>query len=509
MAFHWFDLVAFIAFIVFVVGVSLYASRKEESSEDYFLAGRNLSWWLIGFSLIASNISSEHFVGMAGRGYDLGLAIASYEWMSAITLVIVALFFLPRLLKAGIYTMPEYLEYRYSLAARTIMAIFMMLAYVFVALATVLYAGALALASIFDLDLIVGIWLIGLLAGAYTIYGGLKAVVWSDLIQAVALLAGGTLVMILGFQEMGGIGAFLDVAGDKLHTVLPWDHPEMPWLAVFIGGLWIPNLFYWGFNQFITQRTLGAKSLAEGQKGILLAATLKLVLPFIIVFPGIMAAYLYPDAIGTADQAYPVMIREILPVGLTGIMFAALFGAVMSSLDSMLNSAATIFTIDVYQRHIKKGEASSERLVKIGRITTGVLVIVGCLWAPIVASAGSIFDYIQMFWGFISPGIVAVFVFGWLSSKTPPRAATGAMLLGLPIYGFLLGFFPNVAFLHHMMITFLVLAAFIGVVTWVKPLQTAPDMPESVDLDLRSTPGLKLGGLLIVLATAALYIVFW
>ena len=509
MTFHWFDLAAFTGFIVFVIAVSLYASRKEDDAEDYFLAGRNLSWWLIGFSLIASNISSEHFVGMAGRGYDLGLAIASYEWMAAVTLVIVALYFLPRLLKAGVYTVPEYLEYRYSSLARSIMAGFMMLAYVFVALATVLYAGALALESIFGLDLLVGIWLIGILAGAYTIYGGLKAVVWSDLIQAVTLMIGGLVVLILGLKAMGGVDVFLEVAGDRLHTVLPWDHPEMPWVAVFIGGLWIPNLFYWGLNQFITQRTLGAKSLAEGQKGILLAAGLKLFIPFIIVFPGIMAAHLYPDAIAQPDQAYPVMMREILPIGLTGIMFAALFGAVMSSLDSMLNSAATIFTIDIYQKHLRKEEASSKHLVRVGRITTGVLVVVGCIWAPVVASAGSIFDYIQMFWGFISPGIVAVFVFGWISRKTPPQAAVGAMILGIPVYGLLLGFFPEVAFLHHMMITFIVLAVYILTVTALRPSAESKPMPEAPDMDFTTHPGLKLGGAMIIVGTVILYIIFW
>ncbi|MHC4899301.1 MAG: sodium:solute symporter family transporter, partial [Planctomycetota bacterium] len=283
------DIIAFVAFLVLVVGVSLYASRKEESDRDYFLAGRKLSWWLIGFSLIASNISSEHFVGMAGKGYELGLAIASYEWMAAVTLVIVALFFLPRFLQSGIYTIPEYLEHRYSKATRTIMALFMMVAYVVVAMAAVLYAGALALDTIFDLDLVLGVWLIGLLAGAYTIYGGLKAVVWSDLIQGIALLLGGATVTYLGFQAIGGWEPFVAAAGGKLHTVLPWNHDEMPWVAVFIGGLWIPNLFYWGLNQFITQRTLGARSLAEGQKGIMLAALLKLLIPFIIVFPGIMA----------------------------------------------------------------------------------------------------------------------------------------------------------------------------------------------------------------------------
>lgn len=508
MALTTFDIVAFIGFIAAVIGISLYASRKEETSEDYFLAGRNLSWWLIGFSLIASNISSEHFVGMAGRGFELGLAIASYEWMAAVTLVLVALVFLPKFLRSGIYTIPEYLEYRYNSTARAIMAGFMMVMYIFVALASVLYSGALALKSIFNLNMVQGIWLIGILAGIYTIYGGLKAVVWSDLLQGSTLLLGGILVTVLAFNAVGGVGGFLEASGGKLHTVLPWNHPEMPWAAVFIGGLWIPNTFYWGLNQFITQRTLGAKSLAQGQKGILFAAGLKLLIPFIIVFPGIMAFQLYGSQIPQADQAYPYLIKNLLPMGLRGIMFAALFGAVMSSLDSMLNSASTIFTIDLYKRHWKK-EASSRSLVTVGRIMTGVFVLVGCLWAPIVSSFGSVFKYIQMLQGFISPGIVAAFVFGIVVRKAPPAAAIGGMILGFPVYGLCLFLMPEVAFLHHMAITFFVLVIYMAVVTLIKPLSESVKMPVANVVDLTSMPSVKFWGAAVVIATAVLYIIFW
>lgn len=507
------DIVAFALFIAFVIGVSLYASRKEDTSEDYFLAGRRLSWWLIGFSLIASNISTEHFVGMAGRGYELGLAIASYEWMAAVTLVIVAVFFLPKFLKVGIFTIPEFLEYRYSREARTLMAAYMMAIYIVVALASVLYSGALALQSIFGTNLTLGIWLIGLLAGAYTIYGGLKAVVWSDFIQGTALLLGGAYVTILAFGAIGGWEAFVAASGDKLHTVLPWDHPEMPWVAVFIGGLWIPNLFYWGLNQFISQRTLGAKSLAEGQRGIFLAAFLKLLIPFIIVFPGIMAAELYPLQITNADAAYPILMRELLPAGLRGIMFAALFGAVMSSLDSVLNSASTILTMDLYRPYVNP-DATPKHYVRIGRIATAVFVVIGGFWAMAIVRLeglleGGIFSYIQSVQGFISPGIVAAFLFGLISKRTPPVAAIGAMILGIPVYGLLLWLLPDVAFLHHMMITFLVLAAFMGVLTWLRPLPEPRVLPEKAGYDLRSSPSVKLTGTAIVVATAVLYIIFW
>ncbi|MYK68576.1 MAG: sodium/solute symporter [Gammaproteobacteria bacterium] len=477
MTFQPLDLAAFAGFLALVVGVSLYASRGRHDAAGYFLAGRNLPWWLIGFSLIASNISTEHFVGMAGRGYDLGLAIASYEWMAAVTLVLVGLFFLPRFLQAGIYTIPEFLEYRYDARTRTLMAAYIMAAYVLVALATVLYSGALALESIFGLDIGAGIWLIGILAGGYTIYGGLKAVVWSDLIQGVALLLGGVLVTVLGFRAIGGVEPFLAAAEGKLHTVLPWNHPEMPWLAVFIGGLWIPNIFYWGLNQFITQRTLAARSLADAQRGICLAGLIKLLIPFIYVFPG--------------------------------LMFAALFGAVMSSLDSMLNSAATIFSVDIYKRHLRP-HASSRRLMTVGRVTTAVLALIGCLWAPLVARAGSVFEYIQMFWGFISPGIVAAFLFGLFVPRTPPRAAFGGMVLGVPVYGLLLWLLPEVAFLHHMAITFLVICAFMLAVTRARPLAEARTLPRSeAAVDLTPAPGGRLWAGGVIAGAAALYIVFW
>ncbi|MBU0756397.1 MAG: solute:sodium symporter family transporter, partial [Planctomycetes bacterium] len=487
MDLNWIDLSAFIVFMTAVMAISIYASRKEAGSEDYFLAGRKLTWWLIGFSLIASNISTEHFVGMAGKGFGrVGLAIASYEWMSAITLVIVAWFLLPRFLKAGIYTMPEFLEYRYNAAARGIMAVFIMIAYVVVALATVLFSGAIALEAIFGMDRTLGVWLIGIIAGSYTIYGGLKAVVWSDLLQGGALLAGGALVAVLGLLALGngdgflaGMKSFAETNADKLHVVLPWNDPDVPWLAVFIGGLWIPNLFYWGLNQFITQRTLGAKSLAEGQKGILLAALLKLTIPFIIVIPGIMAFQLYGDRITDGDGAYPHMIKELLPPQLRGIMFAALCGAVMSSFNSMLNSASTIFTIDIYQRHINR-QASQKRLVHVGRIATTAFVIIGCLWAPQIDKVvDHVFDYIQKFWGFITPGIVAAFLVGLVLKKAPPLAAICALVLNIPVYGLLLCFLPGWAFLHLMGVTFVILAAVMILITWFKPMDKPVIMPVS------------------------------
>ena len=510
MALNWIDLTAFFAFLVFVIGVSLYAGRGEETGEDYFLAGRGLTWPLIGLSLIASNISTEQIVGMAGGGVaTAGLAIASYEWVAAVALVVVALFLLPVFLRLGIYTMPEFLEHRYGPAPRTLMAAYMIMAYVAVLLVSVLYSGAVLFEGLIGLDLYASIWLIGLIAGGYTIYGGLKAVVWSDLIQGLALILGGLIVTSLALSEIGGVGAFLDANADKLHMMLPADHPEIPWTAMLI-GIWIPNLYYWGLNQFITQRTLGAKSLHEGQKGVIFAAFLKLLMPFIIVVPGIIAFQLYPEQIArSGDDAFPVLMSNLLPGwGLRGVLFAALFGAVMSSLDSMLNSCSTIFTIDIYKRYLRP-EADQHRLMVVGRIATGVFVLLACLMAPLPGLVEGVFKYIQMFQGFISPGILGVFAFGLLVPRAPSSAAIGGMLVNIPVYGLLLWLLPDMAFLNHMAITFAAVVATMTVATLRNPLDEPKVMETRSDIDLTPHPMAAAAGAGVVAITIALYIIFW
>lgn len=505
------DVVVFVAFLALVVAVSLYASREEEDTEDYFLAGRRLSWWLIGFSLIASNISTEQFVGMAGSGYgSTGLAVASYEWIAAISLVVVAWLLLPRFLSAGIYTMPEFLEYRFGPRPRAIMAAFMMIMYVVVALPSILYSGAVTLHQMFpQVSLEAGVWAIGIIAGGYTVYGGLKAVVWSDLLQGGALLLGGALVMVLGFQAVGGVDAFFSHNADKLHVVLPASDPAIPWTALLF-GIWIPNFFYWGLNQFITQRTLGARSLAAGQNGIMLAATLKLVTPFLVVFPGIMAFQLYGSELGPKmDQAYPMLITRILPAGLTGVVFAALFGAVMSTLDSLLNSASTILTMDLYRRHLRP-DATPRQLVGIGRWTTAVFVIAGCAVAPQIAHMSKgVFDYIQKFQGFVSPGILAVFVFGMVVPRAPTVAAVTGLLLNIPVYGLLLWLWPALPFLQAMAIVFLCVVIAMAILTWLQPLAAPVTLPRQTDFDLTSSRVGRWWGTAIIAATVALYVVFW
>lgn len=510
MELNWFDISVFLAFVGGVVGFSMFKSRRERTSEDYFLASRGLKWWLIGFSIVAANISTEQFVGMAGQGAgNVGLAVSGYQLLGVVTIVFVAFFFLPRFLRAGIYTMPEYLEYRYNSAARGIMAFYMMVIYVAVTITAVLYSGGLTLHTIFEMDLVKAIWLIGIIAALYTTWGGLKAVAWADLFQGSALILGGLTTMVLGFIAVGGISSFLEASGDRLHMVLPADHSEIPWTALVI-GLWIPNFYYCGLNQFIVQRTLAAKTLRQGQLGIIFAAGLWLLVPFAIVFPGIMAVQLYGDQLTTADQAYPMLIRNLIPAGLRGFMFAAICGAVMSSLASMLNSASTIFTMDLYKRHFNK-DASQRTLVMIGRVMTIIFVVVGCLIAPHLADPRfrGVFHYIQEFQGYISPGIVAAFVFGFIFKLAPASAGVTALLLTVPVYGFLHWQFSQIAFLNRMAITFGVVLLAMAIITAVKPLAEPKQMPVREDFDLKPSPLVVWLGGAVIAAVITFYVIFW
>jgi SSS family solute:Na+ symporter len=513
MNLHWADLTIFVAFFALVVGVSLYKSRRERSGEDFFLAGRSLVWPLIGFSLIAANISTEHFVGMSGQGAGIaGLAVASYEWMAAITLVVVALFFLPKFLKAGIYTIPEYLEYRYSPAARGLMAVYLVVMYVAVSIAAVVYTGALALHTIFGLDLVKAVWLIGAIAAVYTVWGGLKAVAWADLFQGSALILGGIVTLVLGLKAVGGWSAFVAASGEKLHVIMPAGHPVIPWTTLVV-GLWIPNFYYWGLNQFITQRTLAAKSLRQGQTGIVFAAFLKLLIPFIIIMPGIISWQLYRAQLtapgATTDQAYPLLIKNLVGPGLRGFILAAIAGAVISTLGSLLNSVATILTMDIYKRHLRK-DATSASLIKIGRWATLVFVVAVCLIAPQLGNPKfkGIFNYIQEFQGFISPGILAAFVFGLFVKKTPRAAGMTALLANVPIYGLLMWKFSSVAFLNRIGITFVAVLAILAVLTLVRPLREPVRLPVQAGFDLTPAPAMKYLGPLVVALTLALYVIF-
>ncbi|NLP59488.1 sodium/solute symporter, partial [Lutibacter sp. B1] len=394
------DYLIFIAYAVLILGVGLWVSRDkkghQKNAEDYFLASKSLPWWAIGASLIAANISAEQFIGMSGSGFASGLAIASYEWMAALTLLIVGKFFLPIFIEKGLYTIPEFVEKRFSTNLKTILAIFWIALYVFVNLTSVLYLGSLALETIMGIPMLYGVIGLALFAAAYSLYGGLSAVAWTDVIQVIFLVLGGLATTYLALNTVSGgagvvegVKTVYEAVPERFAMILDKSNPEyknLPGIGVLVGGMWVANLYYWGFNQYIIQRTLAAKSLREAQKGILLAAFLKLIIPLIVVIPGIAAYVMVNDpeimarlgdaalknlpSLEQADKAYPWLL-QFLPVGLKGVAFAALAAAIVSSLASMLNSTSTIFTMDIYKQYINKN-ASDKATVNMGRISAGV-----------------------------------------------------------------------------------------------------------------------------------------
>ena len=715
------DLAVFFGFIIFVIFIGIWMSREKkgetENSESYFLAGRGLSWWLIGFSLIAANISTEQFVGMSGSAArPVGLAIAGYEWIAAVSLVIVAFLCLPIFLRCGIYTIPEFLEKRFGNTSRLLMSIAMVIVLVCVNITVVIYSGAKMLdVSLGDyMSLTTACWLVGIVSAIYVLIGGLKACAWADLLQGSALILGGAIILVLALiafnradpeklaktPEMAQqienaplLTKFKTVNADRLHTIRPKTDDSVPWTALLI-GIWIPNLYYWGLNQYIMQRALGSKSLAHGQGGVVFAASLKLLIPFIVIFPGMMALNLFMDGrfgyeqnmqseakhkaniyqvvafeeasgidlpsfdtaemqekdkknfdlavkeaartitfkfnddfaslysddakliteynekiyrsiggdtaaldekivevegaeleklqeekewnLGTGtiseaqhlrlrnkaildlidsmhndkitgtgfqkmcfgfktqfdknadkdliktqkemvgydyDAAFPLLVSNLVKktkyYGLNGFILAAMMGAVMSSLASMLNAAATIFSMDLVKRHLYKG-ITERGLVFLGRFLTLTFVVIGCLIAPPLLGDprfGGVFHFIQEFQGFISPGILAIFIFGIFYRNAPSACGVVGMLVGPLVYGILMGIAPHMAFLDRMAITFGIVYALLLQITVMFPRKEPFRFEQNTSIDLKSSPLAMVVGFLVVATVAVFYYV--
>jgi SSS family solute:Na+ symporter len=510
MQFNWFDIGFFLFFIICVVGFAMYKSRKEKTSEDYFLAGRGLTWWLIGFSIIAANISTEQFVGMAGQAAgSVGLAVSNWQLVGAIGIVLIAFTLLPRFLKAGIYTMPEFLEYRYNSTTRAIMALLTVIIYVAVLMTAVLYSCGITLRTIFGIKMHYAIWIVGLIAASYTTWGGLKAVAWADLFTGMALLIGGLSNFFIGLHACGGWENFITQNANKLHMVLPSNHPVLPWTGIF-SGMWIVILYYCGLNQFIVQRNLAAKTLRDGQLGTIFAGALWLLVPFAIVMPGIMAFQLYGSQMARPDEAFPMLIKSLIPQGIRGLILAAIAGAVISALASMLNSASTIFTMDIYHRMINR-KAPQKRLVFLGRVSTVIFVVAGCLIAPMLDDPkfGGVFQFIQQYQGYIWPGLAAVFVFGILVETAPGAAGVIGLIAGPAIYGLLQRFASNVHFLIQVAIAFQLVLLIMGLITFWKPLKEPKRLPVRKEMDIRTEPKVKWAGIIVIIGVIIFYIMFW
>ena len=507
--FHTVDFVILVCYLILLVSLGLFLSRnkdgKEKSANDYFLAGNTLTWWAVGASLIAANISAEQFIGMSGTGFRDGIAIAAYEVMAAITLVVIGKFLLPVMLDRKIFTIPQFLRERYNDGVGLAFSILWLFLYVFVNLTSVAWLGALAIEQILGLQGIVVevlgfqisirmiiILLLFLIAGIYSIYGGLASVAWTDVMQVTFLVGGGLVTAYVALSSMGevlgtdALGALGRVYTDMtsgvhsndvhFHLIIQESHnaeaySNVPGIAAVVGGVWLTNLGYWGFNQYIIQKGLAAKSIDEAQKGLVFAGFLKILIPFIVVLPGICAYYIMgnPDTfrsmnlagqINVADDAYPWLIRNFTPTGIKGLSFAALAAAIISSLASMFNSTSTLFTMDIYKKYINK-DAKDKQLVNVGRLKSVCALIIALIAVkPLLGGLDQAFQYIQEYSGFIYPGIITVFGLGLLWKRASSRAAVWTAILTIPIGVLFKVFFPEIPFQFRAGNIFIILVIF-------------------------------------------------
>jgi len=525
------DVIVVVAYAIFIFGLAQWVSRekggKAKDSSDYFLASKNLPWWAIGASLIAANISAEQIVGMSGSGYAIGLAIASYEWMAALTLLIVGKYFLPIFLSNRIYTMPQFLEQRYGPNIRTLMAVFWLALYVFVNLTSIIWLGSIAVAQVAGVNQDLALVALGAFALLYQLKGGLKAVALTDIVQVTLLVLGGLMVTGIALSRIGGeagmIGGFAELTRrvpDHFDMILSTDSPhfqQLPGIAVLVGGMWIANLSYWGFNQYIIQRALAAKSLKEAQKGVVFAAYLKLLMPVIIVIPGIAAVILAPD-LTRPDQAYPTMMN-LLPAGILGLVFAALVAAIIASTASKINSIATIFTLDLYAKGLHTGTraedgegdpAMERRLVLVGRISAAVAIVLAMIAArPLLGNFDQVFQYIQEFTGFITPGITVIFLLGLFWKPATESGALVAAATSVLLSAAMWKFMPDFPFMNRMLVVFLAALALAVIVSLARPQAAAANRIETRGLDYSTSFSFNVFGFGVILILIALYATWW
>ncbi|MGK7397545.1 MAG: sodium:solute symporter family transporter [Candidatus Cyclobacteriaceae bacterium M3_2C_046] len=547
------DIIVFVSYAVFIIALGLWVSRtkkgEEKTAQDYFLADRSLTWWAIGASLIAANISAEHFIAMSGSGYAIGLGIAAYEWIAAITLIFVGKYFLPVFIEKGIYTMPQFLEGRFNKYASTAFAVFWLLVYIFVNLTSVSYLGALALQNIMGIPLIYGIIGLVVVAGIYSIYGGLKAVAWTDVIQVVFLIGGGLVTTFIALDAVagpeGGILRGFEVIFQKAtdhfdmvirkgavmipdtinpetgETVTTKDaFQDLPGLAVIFGAMWLTNFGYWGFNQYIIQKGLAAKSLNEAKKGLVFAGYLKILIPLLVIIPGITAYVLMNDfssqelagminvpaqeidEIRKSDEAYPWLLKYFVPVGVKGLAFAALAAAIVSSLASMINSTSTIFAVDIYKTHINKN-ANNKQMVRVGRWVAFVGLFIAVLVAQELRTFDQVFQYIQEYTGYIYPGVVVVYFIGLFWKQATPKAALWTAGLTIPIGIAIKLLFPEMPFILRMGYVFILLVFVAAIFSFTEKKRK---IPTTVDETKKPVLGYFLLGIGIIFGLLGVFL---
>ena len=548
------DLVIVLVYLAVLISLGLFLGRNkkghQKSASDYFLAGNSLTWWAVGASLIAANISAEQFIGMSGTSYADGIATAAYELMAAVTLVVIGKFLLPVMLKRKIFTIPQFLRERYTDGVGLAFSILWIFLYVFVNLTSVAWLGALAIEQILGLQgatLVVGsfsismrmviVLLLFIIAGIYSIYGGLASVAWTDVLQVFFLVGGGLVTAYFALRAVGdGAGAlaglnnlFADLTSGEhlndshLHLVIQESHgasafANVPGIAAVVGGVWLTNLGYWGFNQYIIQKGLAAKSVDEAQKGLVFAGFLKILIPFIVVLPGICAYYisLRPEllsglqgSINVADDAYPWLVRNFTPTGVKGLTFAALSAAIISSLASMFNSTSTLFTMDIYKKYINK-DASDKRLVRVGRLTSlAALVIAAVAVEPLLGSLDQAFQYIQEYSGFIYPGIIVVFGLGLLWKRASSRAAVWTAIITIPLGVLFKIFLGGVPFQLRAGYIFIILLAFFVLMSLVDKKFVAVELPEQKDRETMVKWARRMGLAGLFFVVLALVVIVW
>ena len=551
------DFVILIVYLIVLVGLGLFLSRskdgKEKSANDYFLAGNTLTWWAVGASLIAANISAEQFIGMSGTGYADGIAIAAYEVMAAITLVVIGKFLLPVMLDRKIFTIPQFLRERYNDGVGLAFSVLWLFLYVFVNLTSVAWLGALAIeqilnlqgiyVSIFGMEIsirMIIVLLLFIIAGVYSIYGGLASVAWTDVMQVTFLVGGGLITAYIALAEIGNVfgtdafGALANIYNElttganatdtHFHLVIQESHnadafANVPGIAAVVGGVWLTNLGYWGFNQYIIQKGLAAKNIEEAKKGLIFAGFLKILIPFIVVLPGICACYIFkhhPElidqmnlggAIDKSDDAYPWLIRNFTPTGIKGLSFAALAAAIISSLASMFNSTSTLFTMDIYKKYINK-EAGDKKLVNVGRLTSICALLIALVATqPLLGSLDQAFQYIQEYSGFIYPGIITVFGLGLLWKRASATAAVWTAIITIPlgvIFKLALG---EVPFQLRAGYIFIIIVSFFVLVSLLDKKFVHCDEPAKADKQTMEKWAKILGGAGVAFIIIALIVV--
>lgn len=548
------DLVIVLVYLAVLISLGLFLGRnkkgQQKSASDYFLAGNSLTWWAVGASLIAANISAEQFIGMSGTSYADGIATAAYELMAAVTLVVIGKFLLPVMLKRKIFTIPQFLRERYTDGVGLAFSILWLFLYVFVNLTSVAWLGALAIEQILGLQgatLVIGsfsismrmviVLLLFIIAGIYSIYGGLASVAWTDVLQVFFLVGGGLVTAYFALRAVGdGAGAlaglnnlFADLTSGEhlndshLHLVIQESHgasafANVPGIAAVVGGVWLTNLGYWGFNQYIIQKGLAAKSVDEAQKGLVFAGFLKILIPFIVVLPGICAYYisLRPEllsglqgSINVADDAYPWLVRNFTPTGVKGLTFAALSAAIISSLASMFNSTSTLFTMDIYKKYINK-DASDKKLVRVGRLTSlAALVIAAVAVEPLLGSLDQAFQYIQEYSGFIYPGIIVVFGLGLLWKRASSRAAVWTAIITIPLGVLFKIFLGGVPFQLRAGYIFIILLVFFVLLSLVDKKFVAVELPEQKDRETMVKWARRMGFAGLFFVVLALVVIVW